>query len=734
MANHDYNITPPNRNATNIQAAGAPRVNFQAPAIADNPWGGLAKTVDVAAQVMSVGRKSSAANDAARGNFDESLKQIYGLVKDGSYSEADYRKLVREADGKAQRDGVISAWQNWSAQHDVDEERTKIRIGAYAEEMNKAMNDMSNPSSKFATTFQEEDKKAFEALKEFTDIDSQGNPVTLDTSTMSPIELILFSKGKMATKFAVDSAVNKLKSDRMIQSGILRGQANIADHVSKMVQADSLFAPAASSGGDYDWDNFGHGVKPNPGDAVRDLSIKGLKDEFLKLRELNVPNPNEVFVTAVASAVNKIIVDADITGKGDEIHQVGDVLDALEEDFFSVREDDAGEIPFASVGTGTYDALESIRGGAQGIWDDKIVAWNAELPDREKDLKLEFMKKYRDQKALDKDFFKDPNNQEAFMDDVVDSATAIGVGDISQYRTQVEGLWKINPLVAAPEIYGDAAKKLWESVYSTSTLTHESGADVQAAIDLAWNSDALTYKEYEGLSNALESNLSALTTKENAARVAVDKAADSIVRHTYTTIEKSLVGDVNRMSGKSADNVFTPDPESAGDLRDFQLGLVEVVMNGGKLEVPEEVRNSLSIEVDFMAHTKIVEDFHNISGEPSDAQVERFDEANSWLKMLKAIDLRLGRSLVKEIRIATAPFELEKPDKTNLYDMSNRSTKASNRFRRVAQVTAAIHSMAFGEQINVSKHSKAQASALQRQWLLFSNDYTPLNTITKPVK
>jgi hypothetical protein len=722
MATNDYNINPPDRNATNIQASGAPRVNFQSPRIPKNPWGGLSGTIDKASKVLSAGNRYSEAKDVARENFDEGLKQIYGLVKDGSYSEKDYRKLVREADGQAQRDGVISAWENWSAQHDVDEERTKIRIGAYTDEMNKAMFRMSNPSSKFATTFKEEDKIAFSALREFSGVDSQGNSVTMDTSTMSPIELILFSRGKMATKFAVDSAVNKLKTDRTIQGGITRGQAGIAEHVSKMVKADSLFPPDTSIG-------VGDGV--TPGQKVRDLAIKGLKNEFLKLRELNVPNPNDVFVNAVASAVNKIVLDADLEGKGDEMYQVGDVLDALEEDFFSVREDDAGAIPFASVGTGTYDALEAIRGDAQKLWNDKIVAWNTALPDREEELKLEFMKKYRDIKATSPDYFKDPDNQEAFMDMVVQRATSIGVGDISQYRTQVEGLWKINPRVDADAPDSERYKLVQQQVYDKQNLTKESGLIVQANLNLMHQSDEIDDTQYATLSNALEANISAITTEQNAARTAVQGASDSITI-SDTQIKSRMQGTIKRMAGTTIADIITPDPELTGDLADIQISLEAMVYNGGSFTM----RNSLplynKIKNQFDAHTKTLAEYLEIE-DPKVSDEIRREKAASWLSMLETVDQRLGRSLITDIELIMGEIQMAPPDEKNIIDMKRRSSRAARRFDRILQATAAIHSLQFGEGIGLTDHVKEQARALTSQWMDLSSEYTAIKYV-QPVE
>ena len=72
------------------------------------------------------------------------------------------------------------------------------------------------------------------------------------------------------------------------------------------------------------------------------------------------------------------------------------------------------------------------------------------------------------------------------------------------------------------------------------------------------------------------------------------------------------------------------------------------------------------------------------------------------------------------------PMEMDPPDEKNIIDMKRRSSKAARRFDRIVQATAAIHSLQFGEQINVGKYEKAMAGELTSQWMDLSSEYTAI--------
>ena len=121
----DNLIPEPQIQATNIPTGGGAQVRFDFVA-PDNTFANLSETIASASQTMVNFNQLEENERKAQEAFQENLEQIHGLTKTGQLSQADYMKIQRDANAKAQKEGIIRGNENWSLMSAVDPQRAKF--------------------------------------------------------------------------------------------------------------------------------------------------------------------------------------------------------------------------------------------------------------------------------------------------------------------------------------------------------------------------------------------------------------------------------------------------------------------------------------------------------------------------------------------------------------------------------------------------------------------------------
>jgi len=225
----DNLIPEPQIQATNIPTGGGAQVRFDF-AAPDNTFANLSKTIASAGQTMVNFNQLEENERKARDEFRANLDQIHGLTKTGQLSQADYEQIQREANAKAQKEGIIRAHENWSTITDVQKQRSSIRAKAIAKalETTGAIDRMSNPNEGIATKWDTEYSTVLESLSEQAlGKDSQGNHVFLDLDNMTPMEMVAFAQEQSVLEAATKLAVDENRHNRAVEAST----ANFSNHV-----------------------------------------------------------------------------------------------------------------------------------------------------------------------------------------------------------------------------------------------------------------------------------------------------------------------------------------------------------------------------------------------------------------------------------------------------------------------------------------------------------------------
>jgi hypothetical protein len=354
-------IPEPNIQATNIPTGGAPQVSFAPWATPKNTFANLSKTIGAAAQTMVNFNDLEDREADSQKAWKEQLEQIHGLTKTGQLSEADYMKIQREANGKAQKEGIIRAHENWSTISDVDKERSGIRLEALSKnlETSGAISRMSNPNENMASTWDDEQALMLESLaSESLGTDSQGNEVYLDMGNMSPMEMVAFAKGQSALETAGKLAVEENKHVRAVEASTARLESEIGETLWKLGKMT------------------GHG-DPRLVEALAGQHLAAIEDSINKAYNSDVKDINKHVFEAIDSYLQYELEQVDGSDPN-ALDNANALIDMIESELM-LRDG----VRFAESGTGNFNTLEDKRLAINNGLATKRTAWKAGQPSRE---------------------------------------------------------------------------------------------------------------------------------------------------------------------------------------------------------------------------------------------------------------------------------------------------------------------------------------------------------------
>ena len=357
-------IPEPNIQATNIPTGGAPQVSFAPWATPKNTFASLSKTIGAAAQTMVNFNDLEDREADSQKAWKEQLEQIHGLTKTGQLSQADYMKIQREANGKAQKDGIIRAHENWSTMTAVSKERSRMRVDALTSHMESqgGLERMSNPDPDSASTFGQEQAKAFGELAEVAiGKDSQGNEVFMDAEGMSPMELVAFSQGQSALETATNLAVEERKHKQSIEASTLRMEADVMRSLEGIAKLPS-----------------------DRRDELAPMYLGEIQSIIGAAHGAGVTDINNHVLQSLTSFGNQMLAVADPTDE-DAMVEANAIFDMIEEQLM-LRDG----VRFAEDGTGNYNKVETIRNSMVSSFDTAHAAYKKNLPKAEDDFEMRF--------------------------------------------------------------------------------------------------------------------------------------------------------------------------------------------------------------------------------------------------------------------------------------------------------------------------------------------------------
>ena len=454
-------IPEPNIQATNIPTGGAPQVSFAPWATPKNTFASLSKTIAGAAQTMVNFNDLEDREADSQKAWKEQLEQIHGLTKTGQLSEADYLKIQREANGKAQKDGIIRAHENWSTIREVDKERSGIRLEALSKnlETSGAINRMSNPNENMASTWGDEQALMLESLgAESLGTDSQGNEVYLDMGNMSPMEMVAFAKGQSALEAAGKAAVETNKAARALEASTARLEARTLTFLDNMDSETPSFAddPLISEGAD----------------ARKALIIQQFQEEINIAYNEGVLDINAHIFEGLSTFTENIGLDADVRNPSG-LDRANELLDVIVGSLM-VRDGHR----FAEEGTKSFNALETHRANMNTTYAARVKKWRAAEPDRE------------DQFALD---------IQQFQNDRVSTAEGIATMDSVAEQRSMMRAWR-----------QEAARRGVDFEQHRSSFTTFFDEQVSPIVD----EDALTNLFYRMTSNVMTTDTASELSRE----------------------------------------------------------------------------------------------------------------------------------------------------------------------------------------------------------------------------
>ena len=290
-------------------------------------FGGLSKTIRQVGQQVNQLDKMAKEEQEAQNVLQNDLDSVFGLVGKG-LSEQDYQFLVQEQNAIAQKEGIIRAHENFSLLNAVDEERAKIRLSAYTQEMKKQTPAMSNPTQPLS--FEEAESNAFKALEGIPlGQDSVGNDVFMQFDTQNTSEMVALSRGMAANNLALRNAVDDNKHELAIESATNQYQR----------ETYNLMELLASS----------------PENA--EMVIPMFKANANKYFGFGVQNINALTLSTMQSFATESVLNLPFTPGLEQ--DIFDVLDTFEESI-ELR-DGAGA--FAAKGTENNNKINQIREG-----------------------------------------------------------------------------------------------------------------------------------------------------------------------------------------------------------------------------------------------------------------------------------------------------------------------------------------------------------------------------------
>ena len=271
-------------------------------------------------------------------------------------------KIQREANAKAQKEGIIAAHENWSTITEHQKDRSGKVVKAYEKTVESVWADITNPDNRYDLKLQEVEGAFFSANEneeyDLLGVDYHGNPITADTSTMSPMELVMLNQSMSATRTAIEQARDDVKSARTIEGAKQQYIDNSVLVLEEMLGSkESLL--------------------------TQSLSMIGVKDEVLtkarfeRLAELaniakdsGVEETSTLLLQAIDDRVSDFQEEADVI-ESDPKEQIEDLISGIQENL-SLREQDGTKIMFASKGSDYHNKLNSLKESAHKRIDKRL--------------------------------------------------------------------------------------------------------------------------------------------------------------------------------------------------------------------------------------------------------------------------------------------------------------------------------------------------------------------------
>ena len=346
----DNLIPEPQIQATNIPTGGGAQVRFDFVA-PDNPFANLSKTIASASQTLVNFNQLEENERKAQEAFQENLKQIHGLTETGQLSQADYMKIQREANAKAQREGIIGAHENWSTITETQKQRSNIRIKALSSalETTGAIDRMSNPNEGLASTWDQEYNGLLESMAtESMGTDTQGNEVYLDLDNMTPMEMVAFAQGQSALEAATKLAVEENKHNRQIEASTATMESDLFDAFENLALLNdvSIVEQALTAGG---------ASVENIKEQRRKTILAQIEDTINIGYNAGVKDINNHIIESIKSLASQELAVADAS-KEDGLSSFNKLLDTIEGDLM-LRDG----VRFAEKGTANFNKVETIR-------------------------------------------------------------------------------------------------------------------------------------------------------------------------------------------------------------------------------------------------------------------------------------------------------------------------------------------------------------------------------------
>jgi len=299
------------------------RFNYQQPNAAAT-FAGLSKTIRSTAGQLDKINKLAREEEKAQEAFQADLDSVFGLVGKG-LSEDEYKSLVQEQNAIAQKQGIIQAHENFALINAIEEERAKILISSYGNEMKKYVQAMSNPTQPMS--LEQAEQSVVQSLTgKSLGQDSVGNDVFMNMEALSTGELVALSRGMAANNLAIQAAVEDNKHDLAIQAATVqygREVYNVFDNFTKV-------------GGDVE---------------VFRSTLKNLSNKYYGF---GVEKINSHTLNAVQGFATDLAQTAPLTP--DLEQNIYDILDELQDT--EIREGAGG---FAAPGTENFLKLEQIK-------------------------------------------------------------------------------------------------------------------------------------------------------------------------------------------------------------------------------------------------------------------------------------------------------------------------------------------------------------------------------------
>ena len=303
------------------------RFNYQQPNAAAT-FAGLSKTIRATAGQLDKINKLAREEEKAQEAFQADLDSVFGLVGKG-LAEDEYKALVQEQNAIAQKQGIIQAHENFAFINAIEEERAKILISSYGNEMKKYVQAMSNPTQPMS--IEQAEQSVVQSLTgKSLGQDSVGNDVFMDMEALSTGELVALSRGMAANNLAIQAAVEDNKHDLAIQAATLqygREVYNVFDNFTKV-------------GGDVE---------------VFKSTLKNLSNKYYGF---GVEKINSHTLNAVESFATDLAQTSPLTP--DLEQNIYNILDELQDT--EIREGAGG---FAARGTENFLKLEQIKNGVR---------------------------------------------------------------------------------------------------------------------------------------------------------------------------------------------------------------------------------------------------------------------------------------------------------------------------------------------------------------------------------